>query len=60
MTQGERAVWSRVMHDYQHARAIVVKVWPKDTPPEVLQSATATVLIHFKELTQPRRRRGSQ
>jgi hypothetical protein len=56
MTQGERATWSRVMQDYTHARAIVVKVWPKDTPPEVLQSATATVLIHYKDVTRPPRR----
>lgn len=55
MTDEERATWAGVMHDYKQAHLIAKEVWPKETPPEVIQSATATIMIAHKE-----RARGQQ
>lgn len=48
--QARLALWARVKDDYLQALAIARGVWPPQTPPEVIQSATATILIHEKEL----------
>ena len=45
MTDGEKAIWKQVQSDYQNARLIALAVMPNDTPPEVMQAATATILI---------------
>ncbi|HEU4649480.1 MAG TPA: hypothetical protein VFS33_10505 [Gemmatimonadales bacterium] len=50
MTDDERAHWTRVQTDYSRAFKIASKVWPQQTPPDVIQAATATLLIHHKDL----------
>jgi hypothetical protein len=56
MSPTERAVWSGVMRNYQRSLAIAKASWSKDTPPAVIQAATATVLLYHKDLTRPPRR----
>lgn len=47
MTDDTRTRWREVQEGYAAARKIAVALWPADTPPEVLQAATATLLIEF-------------
>jgi hypothetical protein len=55
MTDAERALWATAQADYKHALAIARDAW-KDIGWEVsdiaLQAATATVMLHHKELQQ--------
>ena len=45
----ERERWRQVQQEYRNARKIAVAVWPEDTPPEVIQAATATILIQYEK-----------
>ena len=47
MTDPMRARWREVQEAYKSAHAIACSVWPKDTPADVLQAATATLLIEY-------------
>jgi hypothetical protein len=47
MDDATKARWHQVGEAYAAARKIALHVWPEDTPPEVLQAATATLLIEF-------------
>ena len=52
MSEIERVFWLAVQADYKHAHAIASAIWGPSAPPEVIQAATATVLIHAKDLRQ--------
>jgi hypothetical protein len=42
--------WLQAFNDYDHAFRVARKVWGDDAPPEVIQAAAATVLIHYAKL----------
>ena len=56
MTPQERALWVQASDDYAHALAIAKKAWLTadwaDVEPNVVQAATATVLIHITKLRE--------
>lgn len=50
MTEAQAAQWGQVYGDYRRALAIARKCWPADTPPDVIQSAAATILIRHEKV----------
>ena len=54
----DRALWQAAQEDYEKAYKIACKVWNADAKAvddAALQAATATILIHWKELGQENR-----
>jgi uncharacterized protein YbaR (Trm112 family) len=55
MTEHDRALWVAAKEDYKHALAIAGEAWGGGVPHDVIQAATATVLIHITKLRQEER-----